>query len=77
LLDKAVSLGWLTALGAVGLTSSAEGPAAFHNLAGPPPWRAERFGKVEAWIDGVRVGSYADFREAKEAVLKIRLQPRN
>jgi uncharacterized protein YycO len=32
----------------------------------------ERFGKVEAWIDGVRVGSYADLREAKEAILKIR-----
>jgi hypothetical protein len=32
----------------------------------------ERFGKVDAWIDGVRVGSYADLREAKEAVLKIR-----
>jgi len=32
----------------------------------------ERFGKVEAWIDGVRVGSYADLPEAKEAILKIR-----
>ena len=32
----------------------------------------ERFGKVDAWIDGVRVGSYADLREAKEAILKIR-----
>ena len=30
----------------------------------------ERFGKVDAWIDGVRVGVYADLREAKEAVLK-------
>jgi len=32
----------------------------------------ERFGKVDAWIDGVRVGSYADLPEAKEAILKIR-----
>jgi hypothetical protein len=32
----------------------------------------ERFGKVDAWIDGVRVGVYADLHEAKEAVLKIR-----
>jgi len=32
----------------------------------------ERFGKVDAWIDGVMVGVYADLREAKEAVLKIR-----
>jgi hypothetical protein len=31
----------------------------------------ERFDKVEAWIDGVRVGSYADLFEAKEAVLRI------
>jgi hypothetical protein len=30
----------------------------------------ERFGKVDAWIDGVRVGVYADFHEAKEAVLE-------
>ena len=27
----------------------------------------ERFGKVDAWIDGVRVGSSADLRQAKEA----------
>jgi hypothetical protein len=32
----------------------------------------ERFGKVEAWIDGVRVGNFADLYEAKAAVLKIR-----
>jgi hypothetical protein len=31
---------------------------------------AERFGKADAWIDGVRVGVYADLHEAKEAVLK-------
>jgi hypothetical protein len=31
----------------------------------------ERFGKVEGWIDGVRVGSYADLFEAKAAVLRI------
>jgi hypothetical protein len=34
--------------------------------------RFERFGKVEAWIGGVRVGSYADLPEAKDAILKIR-----
>jgi hypothetical protein len=33
---------------------------------------AERFGKVEAWIDGVKLGNYADLYEAKAAVLKIR-----
>jgi hypothetical protein len=38
----------------------------------------ERFGKVDAWIDGVRVGVYADLHEAKEAVLKIpRPKPHN
>jgi hypothetical protein len=26
---------------------------------------AERFGKVEAWINGVRIGNYADLNEAK------------
>ena len=31
----------------------------------------ERFGKVEAWIDGVRIGNYADLYEAKAAVLKF------
>jgi hypothetical protein len=33
---------------------------------------AERFGKIEAWIDTVKLGNYADFAEAKAAVLKIR-----
>ena len=32
----------------------------------------ERFGKVEAWIDGVRVGNYADLDEAKTAAVRIR-----
>jgi hypothetical protein len=33
---------------------------------------AERFGRIEAWIDTVKIGNYADFAEAKAAVLKIR-----
>jgi len=33
---------------------------------------AERFGKIEAWIDTVKIGNYADFAEAKAAVVKIR-----
>ena len=32
----------------------------------------ERFGKVEAWIDGVKVGSYSDLDAAKAAVVEIR-----
>ena len=31
----------------------------------------ERFGKVEAWINGVRIGNYADLREAKTAAVKV------
>lgn len=30
---------------------------------------AEQFGKIEAWIDAVKIGNFA---EAKAAVLKIR-----
>jgi hypothetical protein len=33
---------------------------------------AERFGKVEAWIDGVRIGNYIDLDDAKTAAVKIR-----
>ena len=31
----------------------------------------ERFGKAEAWIDGVKIGNYSDIRYAKAATLKI------
>jgi hypothetical protein len=31
----------------------------------------ERFGKIEGWIDGVKIGNYADLYEAKAAVQKF------
>ena len=32
---------------------------------------AERFGRIEGWIDTVKIGNYANFAEAKAAVLKF------